>query len=150
MDNFHIFYFRINITILFCDILINYYLCNMNTMDVNITNEVRQIIPTPQFDEFYYALPKRVQTKMNYVINAMATIYNLSTKFVKHLHNTDLYEMRVSIGSNEYRTILFAVDNRNFIESTKVILLNGFLKKSEKDYKKHIDIAINILQNLKL
>ncbi len=56
--------------------------------------------------------------------------------------------MRVSIGTNEYRTVLFAMDNSNFIEATKIILLNGFLKKSEKDYRKQIDIARKILDNL--
>lgn len=48
----------------------------------------------------------------------ITTIYDVSTKFVKHLENTDLYEMRVSVGNNEYRTILFAVDKSNIIEST--------------------------------
>lgn len=57
--------------------------------------------------------------------------------------------MRVSIGSNEYRTILFATDNPNFIEATQIILLNGFLKKSEKDYKKQKDIAQKIIDRLK-
>ncbi len=77
-------------------------------------------------------------------------MYNVSTKFVKHLENTDLYEMRVSIGINEYRTVLFAIDHDNFIEAKKVILLNGFLKKDNKDYRKQIDIALSILNNLEL
>ena len=47
----------------------------------------------------------------------------LSTKFVKHLENTDLYEMRVSVSTNEYRTILFAVDDDNIILSKKILLL---------------------------
>ncbi len=38
--------------------------------------------------------------------------------------------MRVSVGSNEYRTVLFAIDNSNVILSTKIILLNGFLKNT--------------------
>lgn len=116
----------------------------------NKTIEVRQIIPTPQFDEFYFAQPARVQEKFNYVINVMATVYNVSTKFIKHLQNTDLYEMRVSVGSNEYRTVLFTADNPNFIQATQIILLNGFLKKSNKDYKKQIELALKILDNLTL
>lgn len=56
--------------------------------------------------------------------------------------------MRISIGSNEYRTILFAIDHSNIIEATRIILLNGFLKKSSKDYKKQIDIAVKILNKL--
>ncbi len=57
--------------------------------------------------------------------------------------------MRVSIGSNEYRTILFAIDHDNVIEARKIVLLNGFLKKSSKDYRKQIDIAKTILNELK-
>jgi hypothetical protein len=59
-------------------------------------------------------------------------------------------EMRVSLGFNEYRTILFAVDHENVIQSTKIILLNGFIKKSSKDYDKQVKKAINILNKLEL
>lgn len=83
-------------------------------------------------------------------MNVIATLYNVSTKFVKHLENTDLYEMRVSVGTNEYRTVLFAIDHDNFIEARNIILLTGFLKKDKKDYKKQIDKAISILNNLEL
>lgn len=58
--------------------------------------------------------------------------------------------MRVSIGTNEYRTVIFAIDNHNFIEAGNVILLNGFLKKDNKDYRKQIEIANTILKNLEL
>ncbi len=78
----------------------------------------------------------------------ITTIYDVSTKFVKHLENTDLYEMRVSVGNNEYRTILFAVDKSNIIELTKIVLLNGFLKKSTKEYRKQIELAQSILKKL--
>ena len=76
--------------------------------------------------------------------------YVLSTKFVKNLENKNLYEMRVSVNTNEYRTILFAVDNDNIILSKKVLLLNGFLKKSTKDYCKQIKIAERILKDFEL
>lgn len=56
--------------------------------------------------------------------------------------------MRVSVGHNEYRTIFFALDNPNIILSTKVILLNGFLKKSTKEYDKHIKKAQKIIKEL--
>lgn len=109
---------------------------------------IREVYKTPQFEDFYNSLPAKVQTKFKYVIDVVMTIYNISTKFVKHLQNSDLYEMRVSVGSNEYRTILFAIDNTNVIEATKIILLNGFLKKSNKDYRKQIEIAQSILNDL--
>lgn len=78
------------------------------------------------------------------------SVYDIPTKFIKHLQNTDLYEMRVSVGTNEYRTVLFAIDNKNVIQSTQIILLNAFLKKSNKDYKKQIEKANKILNDLTL
>ena len=53
--------------------------------------------------------------------------------------------MRVSVGTNEYRTIIFATDKENIIESKNILLLNGFMKKSNKDYAKQIEIANKIL-----
>lgn len=111
---------------------------------------VRTVLRTPEFMEFYDSLPGKVRIKFQYVVNIVATVYNVSAKFVKHLENTDLYEMRVSIGTNEYRTILFAVDHDNFIEAKNIILLNGFLKKNSKDYRKQIEIAMAILDRLEL
>ena len=111
---------------------------------------VRSVFKTPEFEAFYATLQPRIQDKFDYVINVIATIYNLPVKFVKHLENTDLYEMRVSVGSNEYRTVLFAIDNNNVIEARNIILLNAFLKKDNKEYRKQIKIANSILNNLEL
>lgn len=111
---------------------------------------VRTILRTAQFMAFYESLPDKVKTKFQYVMNVIASVYNVSTKFIKHLEKTDLYEMRVSVGTNEYRTILFAIDHNNFIEAKNVILLTGFLKKDNKDYRKQIEIASAILNNLEL
>ncbi len=83
-------------------------------------------------------------------MNVIATVYNVSTKFVKRLEGTDLYEMRVSVGTNEYRTVLFAIDNENFIEAKNILLLNGFLKKDTKDYRKQVETAESILDKLEL
>lgn len=114
----------------------------------SLSGEIRTVYKTPQFEEFYSSLPIKVQAKFKYVIDVIVTVYHVSTKFVKHLQDTDLYEMRVSVGTNEYRTILFAIDKANVIEATKIILLNGFLKKSSKDYRKQIEIAQTILKDL--
>lgn len=111
---------------------------------------VRLILRTPEFESFYASLPPKVQLKIQYVMNVIACVYNVPTKFIKHLENTDLYEMRVSIGTNEYRTIIFAIDHDNFIEATKVVLLNGFLKKDTKDYRRQIANAEALLKSLEL
>lgn len=109
---------------------------------------MRNLLSTDEFDEFYESLEPNVQEKFDYTMNIVATVYNLSTKFVKKLVNTNLYEMRVSVGNNAYRTVLFAVDDENIILSKEIILLNGFLKKSTKDYNKQIKKAENILKDL--
>lgn len=111
---------------------------------------IRTIYKTPEFDAFYNSLPTKTQNKFDFVINVISTIYNVPVKFIKHLENTDLYEMRVLVGSNEYRTVLFAIDHSNVIEAKKIILLNGFLKKDTKDYRKHVEKAFTILDNLEL
>ena len=72
--------------------------------------------------------------------------YVISSKIVKSLENTDFYELRISISSNEYRTILLAVDHDNFIQSKNVLLLNSFLKKDTKQYKAEIKKAENIVK----
>lgn len=56
--------------------------------------------------------------------------------------------MRVSVGTNEYRTVLFAIDHENVIEAKNIILLNAFLKKDNRDYKKQIEKALSILNTL--
>ena len=112
--------------------------------------DIRILYKTKEFEDFYDSLDIRVKSKFEYTFELVQTVYVLPTKYVKHLENTDLYEMRVSVGYNEYRTILFAIDNRNIIMSTKIILLNGFLKKSSKDYKKQIEKATQLLKDLEL
>lgn len=112
------------------------------------TKNIRRVFWTEEFTEFYKGLPDKVRTKFDYVIGVVKTERVVSTKFVKHLENTDLYEMRVSLGNNEYRTIMFTMDNKNVIFATEIVLLNAFLKKSTKDYQKQIKIAENILKGI--
>ncbi len=95
--------------------------------------------------DFFNSLTPKVKEKLDYVLGIITTEYVVSTKIVKHLERTDLFEMRVSVGTNEYRTILFTIDNRNIILAKKIILLNAFLKKTTKDYEKQIKTAENIL-----
>ena len=112
--------------------------------------EIRSVLYTDEFNLFYSELDERTQDKFEDNVSILKTVYVLSTKFVKRIINTDLYELRVSVGYNEYRNIIFAIDHENVIQATKIILLNGFLKKSSKDYEKQIKKAINILKNIEL
>lgn len=112
--------------------------------------DIRTIYRTKEFDDFFASLPEKVKAKFEYTFEIVQTIYSLPVKYVKHLEGTELYKMRVSVRYNEYRTILFAIDNPNVILATRIILLNGFLKKSTKDYKKQIEKATKTLEELKL
>ena len=121
------------------------YICTIQNI-----KEIRSILYTEEFNLFYSALDIRTQEKYKQGVYILKTVHVLSTKFVKKIVNTNLYELRISVGYNEYRSIIFAVDHENVIQATKIILLNGFLKKSSNDYDKQIKIAINILKDLEL
>lgn len=107
----------------------------------------RELILSPEYCEFEQGLPPKVREKLLYAIDILKTVYPIPKKFVKNLVNTDFYELRISV-DNELRVILFAVDNENINLASNVILLNGFVKKSTKDYDREIKKAINILRNL--
>ena len=100
-----------------------------------------------EFDEIYNSLPANVQNKVNYALNIIAVVKVVNTKLIKKLIDTNFYELRISVG-NEYRVVLFTIDHENFIEAEQILLLNGFMKKSTKDYKKEIKKAEQILNNL--
>ena len=70
----------------------------------------------------------------------------MHSNFIKKLTNTDFYELRIKAG-NEIRVIIIAVDHSSFSEYSKAICLNGFLKKSTKDYKKAIKQAEKLLKD---
>jgi putative component of toxin-antitoxin plasmid stabilization module len=118
---------------------------------MNNENEIiRELIHTNEFDEYFNSLDERTKDKFSDCLEILETVYVVSTKFAKRIVGAEegVYEMRVSVGFNEYRTILFAVDHENLIQAKQVILLNGFLKKDTKDYRKQIKKAINILNSL--
>ncbi len=121
---------------------------NDESKEIDNIGLIRTILYTDEFKEFYDSLDEKVKKKIDYVIVLIKDFKLVHTDFVKRLVNTELYEMRVSVGTNEYRSILFSIDHENIIEATQVVILNGFLKKSTKDYDKQIKKAEKILNNL--
>ena len=107
----------------------------------------RHLILSPAFKEFEQNANPRTREKLRYALFILETVPPIPTKFVKKLVGTDFFELRISV-DNEIRVILFALDNDNINLATNVILLNGFVKKSTKDYDKEITKAINILRSL--
>ena len=95
---------------------------------------------------YFKSLDRKIQAKYDYTVQLMQTQKVVSEKFVKKIQKTEFYEVRISIGTNEYRTMLIAIDNANFVEATRVVLLNSFLKKDSKQYQKEIEKARTILE----
>ena len=100
--------------------------------------QIRNIIYSNEFEEYYASMNEQLKKKYDYALQIVRSQYVVSKKIVKSLENTDFYELRISISSNEYRTVLLAVDHDNFIESKNILLLNSFFKKSTKQYKAEI------------
>lgn len=107
----------------------------------------RDLIYSPEYMEFVENANPRTQEKLRYAVAILGSVQPIPTKFVKKLTNTDFYELRVSV-DNEVRVILFSADNENINLAKTVVLLNGFVKKSTKDYDREITKAINILRGL--
>lgn len=107
----------------------------------------RDLILSPEYIEFEQSSSPRTREKLRYAVSILETLYPIPTKFVKKITNTDFYELRISV-ENEVRVILFSANNENINLATCVILLNGFVKKSTKDYDKEVAKAINILRKL--
>jgi len=116
----------------------------------NEDTKIRKVVLSNEFLNYYDSLNVKIQDKYTYALQLIKTLKVVSEKFVKKIQNTEFYEVRISISTNEYRTMLIAVDNPNFMEATKVILLNSFLKKDNKQYKREIIKAKTILEKEEL
>lgn len=119
-----------------------YFICKMKE-DI----QIRTAIFTEEFKTFLFSSNDKVKVKCAYIIEMIETQKVLTEKFIKKLQNTEFYEMRISVGFNEYRTILFSINAENIIQATEIVFLNSFLKKDTKDYKKAIEEARKILEN---
>ena len=107
---------------------------------------IRKVIFSDEFIDYYDNLNTKVQDKYSYAIQIIKTQKIVSEKFVKKIQNTEFYEVRVSVGTNEHRTMLIATDNSNFMAAKQVVLLNSFLKKDNKQYQREIEKARAVIE----
>ena len=107
-------------------------------------NVVRSLIFSDEFEEFYNNLSPKLLEKYRYGLKVISTQKLVNQKFVKHLTNTEFYELRISVSKDE--SVLFAVDKKNFMESRQVLILNSFMKKGTKQYKAEIKLAERLLK----
>ena len=97
-----------------------HYFCSMN-------EDIRETFHSEEYDQYYNSLDEKIKVKYDYVESIIKTQYVVNKKFVKNLEGTEFYEARVSVGTNEYRTIVFTIDSQSFMESKRVLFLNSFL-----------------------
>ena len=109
--------------------------------------EIREIAYTKEFLEYFEQLPANIQEKYDYVFSIMVTQKVVNRKFVKKIETTEFYEMRVSVGTNEYRSFIFAIDAASFMECSRIVMLNSFVEKSSKQYKSEIIKVRKILKD---
>ncbi len=92
------------------------------------------------FEEFLLAQPKKVQDKIFKVVEIIETYERIPTTYLKAITGTDgLFEARIRLGSSIWRVFCF------FDQGKLVILLNGFIKKTQKTPKKEIDKAVKLM-----
>lgn len=106
---------------------------------------MRTIFKTNEFSLFLENTNQTTKDKIAYLSEIITTQPVISTKVAKKLVNTDFYEVRIQV-NNEYRIIVFAIDHANITQSKNILFLNGFMKKSTKDYDKQIKTALKILE----
>jgi hypothetical protein len=106
---------------------------------------MRNLQFTDEFLEFINQSESNVKTKINYLFEVIKTQAVINSKIAKKLVNTDFYEIRIQV-NNEYRVIVFTLDYDNITQSKEILFLNGFIKKSTKDYDKQIKKVIKILE----
>ena len=98
---------------------------------------VRTIIAyKDSFVKFYKSQDSKVQNKIEYVLDLVRFEKNVPKKFFKQLRNTDgIYEIRVITTFRSIRILCF------YDGGELVVLVNCFLKKTQKTPRKEIELA---------
>ena len=105
--------------------------------------KVREVIAYKNyFEDFLLAQPNKVQDKIYKVIEIIETYERVPSNYLKAITGTKgLYEARIKLGTNIWRVFCF------FDKGKLVILLNGFIKKTQKTPKNEIEKAVNLMNS---
>jgi phage-related protein len=91
------------------------------------------------FLDFYSKQDDKTQKKIDFVLDLIRNIERVPIKFLKYLEGTDgLYEVRILAVSKNIRIFSF------FDEGNLIILLNCFVKKTDKTPKKEIEQGVKL------
>ncbi|MDZ4681163.1 MAG: type II toxin-antitoxin system RelE/ParE family toxin [Saprospiraceae bacterium] len=87
------------------------------------------------FLDFYDRLDKKARDKIKFVLEILRTQWVVPLNHVKHITNSDgIYEIIAPSIGNDYRTLFFFKEGDLISGGNEIVLLNGFMKKSKKDY----------------
>lgn len=82
------------------------------------------------FLDFYSKQDLKTKEKIDFVLDLIRNVERVPIKFLKYLEGTDgLYEVRVLTNKSNIRIFSF------FDEGNLVILINGFIKKTDRTPK---------------
>ena len=107
------------------------------------THKVRKIVEfEDHFSSFLKEQPEKVQNKIFKVIEAIETLERIPSNYLKCIQGTKgLYAARIQLGNNIWRVFCFFDNDR------LVILLNGFVKKTQKTPNREIKKAQELMFN---
>ncbi|MFN6020536.1 MAG: type II toxin-antitoxin system RelE/ParE family toxin [Bacteroidota bacterium] len=107
-----------------------------------MNEKVREVVEFENhFSEFLKKQPENVQNLIFKLIEAIEMLERIPGNYLKMLFGTNgLYEARIQLGSDIWRVFCF------FDNGKLVILLNGFIKKTQKTPKNEIEKALQLMQ----
>ncbi len=93
------------------------------------------------FRDFLRSLSPKIRQKVSNIFDIIETVEIVPSRHLRHIEGTDgLYEIRVQFGSDILRVFCF------FDTGKLVILLTGFIKKTQKTPKREIDRAVRLMK----
>ena len=91
------------------------------------------------FEEFYNEQNPKVQLKIDEVLFLIGNLQMVPSKFLAYMIGSDgLYEIRVELLGNIFRIFCF------FDIGNKIVLINGFQKKTQRTPKRFLNKAEKI------
>jgi phage-related protein len=105
--------------------------------------KIREVIAYKNyFEDFLLAQPVKVQDKIYKVLEAIETLERIPANYLKFIEGTKgLYEARIQLGSDIWRVFCF------FDQGKLVVLLNGFVKKTQKTPMREIEKALGLMNS---
>lgn len=91
------------------------------------------------FLDFYSKQDLKTKEKIDFVLDLIRNVERVPIKFLKYLEGTDsLYEVRILTHKRNIRIFSF------FDEGNLIILINGFVKKTDKTPKNELELGIRL------